>query len=117
MDDLHHAPRRAIWAHPVAGGRVVIEFPRVELASVLRGYTGLGYEAARLTTGLPPVHLDVYVDDRRVLRAVHGQTDVWKRFELDTRDRRGSFARVRFEVSARKSGMRHFYFVADTRDP
>jgi hypothetical protein len=117
MDDLEHRARRAIWAHPVEGRRLVIEFEGVPMASVLRGYTGLGYEAARLTGGFPPVRLDVFVDDVRVARAVHHQRDVWKRWEVDTRAMRGRKATVRFEVSARSAGMRHFYFVADTRDP
>jgi hypothetical protein len=117
MDDLEHLPHRAIWAHPVDRKRLVIEFDDVPLATELSGYTGLAYEAARLTGGFPPVRLDVFVDDRRVARAVHHQTDVWKKWRVDTSASRGRRATVRFEVSARSSGMRHFYFVADTRDP
>ncbi len=117
MDDLRHQPRRAIWSHPVRGKKTVIRFDDVPLGSVLRGYTGLGYEAARLTGDFPPVRLDVFVDDVRQKRVVHRQRDVWKPFELDTRTERGTRADVRFEVSARAPGMRHFYFVADTRDP
>ena len=117
MDDLSHRPRRAIWAHPVAGRRLVIEFDDVPMATALRGYTGLGYEAARLTGDFAPVRLDVFVDDVRVQRAVHRQRDVWKEWKVDTRPMRGHRATVRFEVSARSVGMRHFFFVADTRDP
>jgi len=117
MDDLAHLPHRAIWAHPVDGRRLVVRFDDVPMASELRGYTGLGYEAARLTGGFPPVDLDVFVDDVRVLRTLHHQTDVWKPWRVDTHGIAGRRATVRFEISARSSGMRHFYFVADTRDP
>jgi len=114
LDDLDRRPRLGIWAHPVRGATVAVEFADVPMGERLAGHTGLRYEAAKLLER-GPVRLRVRVGDRTYGPFVERDRDSWKAFSIDTRALAGRRASVRFEVTAPNPSMRHFYFAADTR--
>ncbi len=114
IDDLEYRPRQAIWAHPMQGVVTRLVFPNVPAGKRIRGYTGIRYLGAR-EGGKPPVRLDVFVDGVKRLQVEHHDEDVWKRFEVPL-EHVGSSMEVRFEVSCKATGNRHFAFVADVRD-
>lgn len=114
LDDLDRRPRLGIWAHPVRGATLAVEWTDVPLGDRLTGWMGLRYEAAKRLTG-GPVRLRVRIDDRAYGPFVERDRDAWKAFSIDTRAQAGARARVRFEVSARDPSMRHFYFAAEAR--
>lgn len=116
LDDLDRRPHLGIWAHPVRGGRLVIEFADVPMGEVLAGHMGLRYESAKkLEHG--PVSLAVQIDEGPLHRFMERDRDSWKPFAVPTPELAGRRARVRFSVAARVPGMRHFYFAVDTRSP
>lgn len=114
-DHQEFRPRRCIWAHPTSNGVIGLEFDRVPLGKVLRGYSGMPWLLERSLQG-PPIRLSVFVDDTLVGSAEHRDGDGWKGFELDLGAHAGkSAAKVRFEVSSATPKDRHFCFQADTR--
>jgi hypothetical protein len=113
--DLDNKPRLCIWAHPVEGRTVRIEFGGLPEASVIEGHTGLKYEADRETAGKSPVFLDIRAGGKLVGTAMHEEGGGWTpfRFELGPA---GTGGEVTFEVHSPHVGMQHFCFTARLRD-
>lgn len=114
IEDQDYRPRRCVWAHPVAGGPLVIRFAEVPLGRVIRGYSGLPWTLERERKGRP-VTLQVRAGGRDLGATEHRDGDGWKPFELSTGELAGR--RVDVEIRVRSETVRHrqFCFQADTR--
>jgi len=114
IDDEEHRPRQGIWAHPIRGKRIRFLYSGIPAGKMLYGYTGIRYFAARSGDG-DPVHLDIFVNGKRLLEVIHNDPDGWKHFELPL-NASGESVDVAFEVYSKGTGNRHFVFTADVRD-
>jgi hypothetical protein len=113
IDDQNYRPRRCIWAHPGAGGPVVLRFSNVPLGKWIYGYGGLSWFLTRDGQGAP-VTITVLVNGHSIGSAVHRDLDGWSRFALPT-GAAGKTADVEFRVSSQGGADRHFCFYADSR--
>ncbi len=100
--------RRGLWAHPLAEGPLVIEFPRVLLGRRLEIEHGI---LASGGGGKGVVRLEVWVDGEH-LGTVDQRVTGWFVRRFDTGRWAGRRATVRFRVSARDISARHFCFDA-----
>lgn len=106
--------RRGIYVEPVERVVTAIEFPAVPLGRELVIATGLhNVWARKYDTGT--VDLRVFVDGSPVLQVNTANNDGWKMSRIDTGDRAGQTARVRFEVSSLAPRGRHFILAAEAR--
>lgn len=112
--EIDYRPRRGLLV-PADGGRVThVAFGEVPLGATLVVYAGLhDYFARKNADGL--VDFAVSVDGRELARARVGNSDGWRRFELDTRALAGARHAVRFDVSATDPEWRNFGFHAEAR--
>ncbi|MBW2731479.1 MAG: hypothetical protein JRH20_03745 [Deltaproteobacteria bacterium] len=114
LAEVGHRPYRCIYAHPVRGHKLRIDFARVALGGNIVGYTGIDdFENRKKAKG--PVTLTVFVGDEQVGQVLHQNQWPWQRFTIDTHRFVGRFQRVRFEISAEKTAYRHFCFHAEAR--
>jgi hypothetical protein len=115
IPDLSNRPRLCLWAHPIDGKRIHIEYADVPEGEVIEGHVGRRYEADRESEGRPPVYLDVLVGGQMVGTAAHPEGGGWLpyRFDLGTHS---SAEGVTFEVHSPQAGMAHFCFTAKLRN-
>jgi hypothetical protein len=111
--ELDDDPRRCIWAHPVEGRVLRIEFDDVELEEVLRIRAGLDLRATRFEQ-TAPVDYRVFLDDELVVsRTVSPHDDSWYAHDLDVSSRASrpdGPARVALEVETSNVRHRRFCF-------
>lgn len=116
ISDLDHRPRRCIWAHPLARGKVL----RLELSDVPRGATLAGHTATDYVVGRhcepEPVQFEVEIDGRSVGSLSHRDCDSWNPFSFDVPAGPGTVD-VAFLISAADPRDRHFCFQAEMRSP
>ncbi len=113
--DVDDNPRRCLWAHPVTGGIVTIEYSNVTLSRRIVGNHGLTAAAARVPDGMP-VTLEVEIDGREMHRSTNLNKKGWNRFEVDTAAYAGTPHTVTFKITTPRDGMRHYCFTADVRE-
>jgi hypothetical protein len=112
--EIDGEPRAIIWAHPVARGRLTIEFERVPLGRAMTVGAGFTAEAAARYGGAPVV-LEVQADGRILSRRAYDASSGFARQRIETPDLAGSLHRVAFTVTTADDRLRHFCFQADVR--
>ncbi|PIE17618.1 MAG: hypothetical protein CSA65_08320 [Proteobacteria bacterium] len=114
LAEVEHRPYRCIYAHPVRGKRLRIDFSRVRLGTSIVGYSGIDdFENRKRAKG--PVRLQVFVGDQLVGGILHQNHWPWQRFEADTRKFAGPNRTVRFEITSEQPAHRTFCFHAEAR--
>ena len=108
--DMDYSPRRCLWAHPVSEGPLVLEFDDVPIGDAIVGRHGI--RRTGVGRNPSPVVLEVTVDDRSVGRFEAADRMGYFDFRADTRALAGQRRKVRFSVSARNVGTRHYCFEA-----
>lgn len=106
--------RNALYAQPVGGATVVVEFAQVPLGRELVVGHGLHHVWLR-KHGEGTVKLRVLVDGREVGRGEASNRSGWRIERLDTAASAGKPATVRFEITSDKPFSRHFGFTAEAR--
>lgn len=106
--------RNALYAQPVDGATVAIEWKDVPLGRELAVGTGLHHVWLR-KLGEGTVRLRVLVDGAEVGRASATNRSGWRVDRFDTNRRAGRPGTVRFEITADKAFSRHFGFAAEAR--
>jgi hypothetical protein len=106
-------PRRVIWAHPVSGAVLAIDFAKVPLGPVL--VLGAGFLPAVLGQGVP-VELTVEVDGRMVARRLYDVDEEFAQERIATPELAAGLHRVTFRIATLDDRLRHFCFRAEARD-
>jgi hypothetical protein len=106
--------RQALYAQPVGGATVVVEYPQVPLGRELAVGAGLHHVWQR-KLGDGTVKLRVLVDGREVGRTEASNRSGWRVDRFDTAAFAGKPATVRFEITSDKPFARHFGFSAEAR--
>jgi len=107
--------RVALFAQPVGGAAVVIEYPAVRLGRRLAVATGLA-DVWRRKEAHGTVDLRVVVDGAADVTLTTGNDDGWAMHAIDTSARAGQVAAVRFEITSRAPQARHFALAAEARE-
>ena len=110
--DVDYNPRTCLWAHPTNQGALVVEYPDVPLGAVLRGRHGIRRTGAGKNPS--PVVLAVSIDGEPAGRFEAEDRLGYFPFEVSTASRAGRRATVRFSISSRNVGTRHYCFEALT---
>lgn len=105
----------AIWMHPIKNWTTSATYKNVPMGKRLVGEYALSDQAAELKTGTP-VDFVIKINGVEKARMKTERTYGWHTFELDTSYLNGQNASVSFEVSTINDGLRHFSFMARTRD-
>lgn len=114
LAEVEHRPYRCIYAHPVRGKRLRIDFSRVRLGTSIVGYSGIDdFENRKRAKGR--VRLQIFVGDELVGGVLHKNSWPWTRFEADTRKFAGPKRSVRFEITSEQPAHRTFCFHAEAR--
>lgn len=111
--EVDNSIRRAILAPPVANAVVGVQFSSVSLGRELVVAVGLHDTWARKVPGT--VNFEVWVGGAPAARAVVDNRSGWQRLRIDTSDRAGQTAAVRFHVSSRSPASRLLAFAAEAR--
>jgi hypothetical protein len=106
--------RNGLYAQPVGGATVAIEWAQVPLGRELAVGTGLHHVWLR-KYGEGIVKLRVLVDGREVGRSEASNRSGWRVDRFDTSGFGGKPATVRFEITSDKPFSRHFGFSAEAR--
>lgn len=114
LTDLGLQPRRCIWQHPAGPDPVRTIFDDVPLGQRLVVRGGVDYQIARQRAHAP-VTLRVWIDDELAAEWIHRDGDGWSGLDIETSDRDGSLATVRFETVTNEPFARLFCFSASTQ--
>jgi hypothetical protein len=114
LADLELHPRRCIWQHPAGPEPLRTIFEDVPLGDRLVVRAGIDYQVAR-ERRRAPVSLTLVIDEEVVGELVHHDGEGWSGVEIDTSDRNGQRARVRFETRASDPTARLFCYSASTQ--
>lgn len=114
LADLALEPRRCIWHHPAGPNPLHTTFTEVPLGERLIVRGGVDYQVARHRS-LAPVTLRVWIDDELVAEWIHFDGDGWSGVDIDTSNRDGSIATIRFETTTPDPFARLFCFAASTQ--
>jgi hypothetical protein len=106
--------RNALYAQPVAGATVVVEFAGVPMGRELAVGAGL-HHVWRRRDATGTVELRVLVDGREVGRTHATNRSGWKVDRFDTSAFTRKPATVRFEMTSDQPFSRHFGFSAESR--
>jgi hypothetical protein len=106
--------RQALYAQPIAGATVVLDYPGVPLGRELAVAAGLHNVWLR-KAGTGTVVLRVRVDGREIGILESTNRTGWKVARFDTSAFAGKTARVRFEITSANPFSRHFGFAAEAR--
>lgn len=101
--------RRGLWAHPHRDATLVIEFPEVPMGGALSIEWGILESGSG---GRAAVHLDVFVNGKRVGQASRRARGWSGPKKIDVSNWQGKEATVRFEIKADDIAARHFVFDA-----
>lgn len=107
--------REVLYAQPVAGAAVVLEFDHVPMGKRLTVGAGLANVWLR-KSGQGKVKLQVEVADRRVGEIVVHNRSEWRPVHLDTLAFSGQRQTVRFIITSDEPFARHFGFAAEARE-
>jgi hypothetical protein len=105
---------QALYAQPVAGATVAIEYTGVLIGRELAVGAGL-HNVWERKKGDGTVWLRALIDGQEVGRFESGSDTGWRVMRFDTRARAGRSALVRFEITSQKPFARHFGFAAEAR--
>jgi hypothetical protein len=105
---------QALYAQPVGGATVAIEYPGVLIGRELAVGAGL-HNVWERKKGAGTVWLRVLIDGKEVGRFESGNRTGWQVVRMDTRAQAGRSGLVRFEISSQKPFARHFGFAAEAR--
>jgi hypothetical protein len=111
LADLELEPRRCIWQHPAGVEPVRTTFSDVLLNERIVVRAGIDYQVAR-RRNFAPVVLRVWIDDELWGELVHRDGDGWAGLDIDTSERRGQRAVVRFETTTTDPSARLFCYSA-----
>ncbi len=111
--EIADEPRAVIWAHPVAGEDLVLEFEGVPLGRALT--IGAGFSPIAVAYGGAPVALEVEADGRTLMRRFYPARPTLARDRIETPSLAGGVHRVRFKVTTMDDRVRHFCFTAEAR--
>ena len=114
LADLELQPRRCIWQHPAGPDPVRTTFDHVPIGRRLVVRGGVDYQIAR-RRAYAAVTLRVWIDDELAAEWIHHDGDGWSGLDIDTSDREGSLATVRFETTTAEPFARLFCFAASTQ--
>ncbi|MDZ4698039.1 MAG: hypothetical protein SGI86_23100 [Deltaproteobacteria bacterium] len=114
--EIGHSLRQALYAQPVGGATVVIEFGEPELGSELVVAAGLHHVWFR-KAGDGDVVLRVFIGGHERLVQKSDNASGWQRSRIDTADLAGTHVPVRFEITSERPFARHFGFAAEARSP
>jgi hypothetical protein len=106
--------RNALYAQPVGGATVVVEYRGVPLGRELAVGAGLHHVWLR-KGGEGTVRLRVLVDGRELGTGESSNRSGWRVERYDTAALAGHPATVRFEITSSKPYSRHFGFAAEAR--
>lgn len=106
--------RQALYAQPVDGAAVVIEYPEAPLGRTLVVGAGLHHVWHRKAAA-GKVRLRVLVNGKEVASEEASNRTGWRVRIIDTAGFAGKSATVRFEIRADKAFARHFGFAAEAR--
>jgi hypothetical protein len=106
--------RQALYAQPVGGATVVVDYPAATLGREIAVGAGLHNVWLR-KVGAGTVVLRVRVDGREVGVLESGNRTGWKVARFDTAAFAGKTAAVRFEITSSNPFSRHFGFAAEAR--
>lgn len=106
--------RNALYAQPVDGATVAIEYVGVPLGRELAVGAGLHHVWLR-KLGDGVVYMRILIDGREVAREEASNRSGWRVRAIDTSARAGRAATVRFEITADRAYARHFGFAAEAR--
>lgn len=112
--DIELEPRRCIWQHPAGAHPVRTTFSNVPLGDRLVVHGGIDYQVARRRRHAP-VSLRVWIDDELAVELVHRDGDGWSGVVIDTTERTGERASVRFETTTPDANARRFCYAASTQ--
>jgi hypothetical protein len=112
--EMNPTLRRALYAQPVQGATVAVEYPTVPLGRELAVGAGLHNVWLR-RNGEGPVSLRVLVGGKEIGKIESTNRSGWTVARFDTTAWRGRPAPVRFEITAPKAFSRHFGFTAEAR--
>ncbi|MFU8806186.1 MAG: hypothetical protein ACNA8W_20410, partial [Bradymonadaceae bacterium] len=108
--EIDDDPRRCIWAHPVSGQVLRVEFPDVPLDHTLRLRGAIDLRGTRYHS-TDPVDYRIFIDDELIVeRTIDAHDSTWYPHDLDTSSRIGELASVAVEVEAKNVRRRHFCF-------
>jgi hypothetical protein len=118
LAEVLHRPYACIYAHPVQGRRLRIDFKEAIVGSRIVGYTGIDdFDKRKKAKGT--VRLQIFVDDKLVRTIVHQNHWPWTRFVAKTKlpsDTKGRKRHhVRFEITSEAGFERTFCFHAEAR--
>lgn len=140
--EVDYSPRKCIYAHPVDGKILEINYPTVKLGSRLVIYTGIdGYDsrykarqavyhtknpkkrkgggnrkAARAPRSLVDVTMEVEIGNGKTMSVSHPIDDKWRRHVLDISNKSEKKTPVSFKVFTRWPYAKVFCFYAQTRE-
>jgi hypothetical protein len=106
--------RQALYAQPVGGATVVLEYAGVPLGRELAVGGGLHNVWLR-KVGTGTVVLRVKIDGREIGMLEAGNRTGWKVARFDTAAYAGKIGSVRFEITSANPFSRHFGFAAEAR--
>lgn len=112
--EMDFSLRQALYAQPVAGAAVVIEYEDVPMGQQLTIATGLHNVWLR-KAGQGRVTLQVEVGGQRVGEVVTHNRSAWQPTTFDTRAFAGQRQIVRFSITSDEPFSRHFGFAAEAR--
>jgi hypothetical protein len=111
--EIDYRPRRGLLV-PADARPTTLGYSEVPLGDTLVVYAGLhDYYARKSADGV--VDFSVDIDGAEKLRARVGNSDGWRRFDLDTHALAGTRHTVTFHVSAANPSWRNFGFHAEAR--
>ena len=101
-----------IWAHPLKGRRLVIEYDDVIIQDELSGFVALTDGAIRIKAKGAPVTMVIKIGGKLVKKIRRKSVKGIKPFKIDTKTWKGKQLPVIFEVYADDVDARHFCFDA-----
>lgn len=140
--EVDYSPRKCIYAHPVDGNILEINYPKVKLGKRLVIYTGIdGYDSRykarqavyhtknpkkrkdgsdrqdpRAPRSLVDVTMEVEIGTVKTMNVTHPIDDKWRRHVLDTSNKSEKIMTVSFRVFTRWPYAKVFCFYAQTRE-
>lgn len=106
------ALRRCIWAHPVDKGVVRVRFPNIQLNHSIDVRHGLTDSAVSSFGGGASVEMSFYIDDKLIKKDINPNKKGWNGFSHLTNDLRSKKVELRFDITTRRAGGRHYCFDA-----
>lgn len=104
--------RGVVFAHPVSGSDLHVDYPRVRLGERLVGGMGIEHDGR----GGAPVRLGVRADGRELFQSSFSGSRGYRDFSFSTAALAEKTVRLEFVISSESPRGRHFVFRAHTED-